>query len=150
MLSTEIKLKPETTFEFRTPCLEFLTFIMTRNGKIARLPRTLRIELNQRLARNEDGATLLDWFNDAPDVKAGKTRSNQKMNFCHLQPASFSPGPPTQRLSLRCHAKVQLPSRGSTGQAWSNRLKPMLALLPISAYPFRWIAFNFCARLPLP
>ena len=42
---------------------------MTRNGKIARLPRSLRDELNRRLAANEDGATLLDWLNAAPDVK---------------------------------------------------------------------------------
>jgi hypothetical protein len=42
---------------------------MTRNGKIARLPRSLRDELNQRLARNEDGTTLLDWLNALPDVK---------------------------------------------------------------------------------
>jgi hypothetical protein len=42
---------------------------MVRNGKIARLPRPLRDELNQRLARNEDGATLLDWLNAAPGVK---------------------------------------------------------------------------------
>jgi len=42
---------------------------MTRNSKIARLPRLLRDQLNQRLARNEDGATLLDWLNAAPAVK---------------------------------------------------------------------------------
>ena len=43
---------------------------MTRNGKIACLPSPLRDELNRRLAHNEDGATLLDWLNAAPDVKA--------------------------------------------------------------------------------
>ena len=43
---------------------------MTRNGKIARLPRPLRDELNRRLSANEDGATLLDWLNAAPDAKA--------------------------------------------------------------------------------
>ena len=42
---------------------------MTRNAKIARLPRPLRDELNQRLAQNEDGAALLDWLNAAPHVK---------------------------------------------------------------------------------
>jgi hypothetical protein len=47
---------------------------MTHNGKIARLPRPLRDELNRRLVRNEDCATLLEWLNDAPDVKVGKTR----------------------------------------------------------------------------
>jgi stress response protein YsnF len=60
---------------------------MTRNGKIARLPRPLRDGLNQRLARNEDGATLLDWLNAAPDVKdllardfAGEPISQQNLH----------------------------------------------------------------------
>jgi hypothetical protein len=43
---------------------------MVRTGKIARLPRPLRDELNRRLSANEDGATLLDWLNVAPDAKA--------------------------------------------------------------------------------
>ena len=42
---------------------------MTHNVKIARLPRPLRDELNQRLAHNEDGTTLLNWLNAAPGVK---------------------------------------------------------------------------------
>jgi len=50
--------------------METLETIMTRNGKIARLPRPLRDELNQRLSANEEGAALLDWLNAAPDVKA--------------------------------------------------------------------------------
>ena len=60
---------------------------MTRNSKIARLPRPLRDGLNQRLARNEDGATLLDWLNAAPDVKdllardfAGEPISQQNLH----------------------------------------------------------------------
>ncbi len=43
---------------------------MARKGKIASLPRPRRDELNRRLARNEDDATLLDWLNAAADVKA--------------------------------------------------------------------------------
>jgi hypothetical protein len=43
---------------------------MQRKGKIARLPHALRAELNRRLANNEDGATLLDWLNAAPEVPA--------------------------------------------------------------------------------
>jgi len=43
---------------------------MPRQGKIARLPLALRTELNLRLADNEDGATLLNWLNASPDVKA--------------------------------------------------------------------------------
>jgi hypothetical protein len=60
---------------------------MVRNGKIARLPRPRRDELNRRLAANEDGATLLDWLNAAPDVKdllardfAGEPVSRQNLH----------------------------------------------------------------------
>ena len=60
---------------------------MTRNGKIARLPRPLRDELNQRLAHNEDGTTLLNWLNAAPGVKdrlardfAGEPVSQQNLH----------------------------------------------------------------------
>jgi hypothetical protein len=44
--------------------------IMLRKGKIARLPRPLRHELNRRLADNEDGGVLLNWLNALPEVKA--------------------------------------------------------------------------------
>ena len=43
--------------------------IMLRKGKIARLPRPMRNELNRRLADNEDGGVLLNWLNAAPEVK---------------------------------------------------------------------------------
>ncbi|MCU0786004.1 MAG: DUF3486 family protein [Verrucomicrobia bacterium] len=43
---------------------------MTRNGKIARLPRELREELNRRLQDGEPGGPLLAWLNALPDVSA--------------------------------------------------------------------------------
>ena len=44
--------------------------LMLRQGKIARLPRPLRNELNRRLADNEDGGVLLNWLNAAPAAAA--------------------------------------------------------------------------------
>jgi hypothetical protein len=41
---------------------------MTRNGKIARLPRTIREELNQRLEDGEPGVRLIEWLNGLPEV----------------------------------------------------------------------------------
>ncbi|MCW5553183.1 MAG: hypothetical protein KIS67_13615 [Verrucomicrobiae bacterium] len=41
---------------------------MTRNGKIARLPRDLRDELNLRLADGQCGKALLAWLNGLPQV----------------------------------------------------------------------------------
>ena len=43
---------------------------MQRNGKIARLPREIRDELNTRLAEGEPGGPLLEWLNGLPTVKA--------------------------------------------------------------------------------
>jgi hypothetical protein len=40
-----------------------------RTGKIARLTHDIRDELNQRMEDGEDGATLLKWLNDLPDVQ---------------------------------------------------------------------------------
>jgi hypothetical protein len=40
-----------------------------RNGKIARLPRSVRHQLNERLERSEPSPQLLDWLNTLPEVK---------------------------------------------------------------------------------
>ena len=42
----------------------------TRNGKIARLPKAIREELNQRLEDGETGTALVDWLNGLPQVQA--------------------------------------------------------------------------------
>jgi hypothetical protein len=42
---------------------------MTRNGKIARLPREVREQLNSRLANGEFGSKLVEWLNGMPEVK---------------------------------------------------------------------------------
>jgi len=43
---------------------------MTRNGKIARLPRAIREELNRRLQDGEQGKRLVAWLNSLPKVQA--------------------------------------------------------------------------------
>jgi len=43
--------------------------IKTRNGKIARLPQSVREELNQRLERSERSPQLLAWLNALPEVQ---------------------------------------------------------------------------------
>jgi hypothetical protein len=47
---------------------------MVRKGKIGRLPREIRDELNRRLSENEDGGALLRWLNDLPAVRGTLTR----------------------------------------------------------------------------
>jgi len=41
----------------------------TRNGKIARLPKKIREELNRRLEEGCTGAKLAEWLNEVPSVK---------------------------------------------------------------------------------
>ena len=40
-----------------------------RNGKIARLPRAVRDELNERLEHSEQSPQLLDWLNALPEAR---------------------------------------------------------------------------------
>ncbi len=42
---------------------------MTGNGKIARLPRSIRDELNRRLDDGEPGVRLVEWLNGQPEVR---------------------------------------------------------------------------------
>jgi len=42
---------------------------MTRNGKIARLPYSVRDTLNRRLHNGEQGAKLVKWLNGLPEVQ---------------------------------------------------------------------------------
>jgi hypothetical protein len=42
----------------------------TRTGKIARLPRSVRDELNRRLDEGEQGKKLIAWLNALPEVQA--------------------------------------------------------------------------------
>src|SRR6185436_17115956 len=43
---------------------------MTRTGKIARLPRDIREELNRRLLNGEQGKRLVAWLNGTAEVRA--------------------------------------------------------------------------------
>ena len=46
---------------------------MTRNGKIARLPRDIRNQLNRRLQDGEPGNRLVEWLNSLPEVKTAQS-----------------------------------------------------------------------------
>src|SRR5207245_5325272 len=41
-----------------------------RRGKIGRLPWALRLEVNQRLVREEPASVILGWLNSLPEVRA--------------------------------------------------------------------------------
>ena len=47
-----------------------MALMKTRNGKIARLPRSIRDELNRRLDNGETEQVILPWLNALPEVQA--------------------------------------------------------------------------------
>jgi hypothetical protein len=59
---------------------------MTRRGKIARLPRGIREELNRRLDNGEEGRRLLVWLNGLPEVREVVDRDfeGQAVSHCNL------------------------------------------------------------------
>jgi len=48
---------------------------LTRNGKIARLPKAVRDELNRRLQDGQLAAPLVAWLNGLPEVQAALTQT---------------------------------------------------------------------------
>jgi hypothetical protein len=69
--------------------------LMARNGKIARLPREIRDELNRRLENGEQGGSLLAWLNALPEVKATLARdfggsAISKQNLCEWRAGGFA------------------------------------------------------------
>jgi len=68
---------------------------MARNGKIARLPRDIREELNRRLQDGEPGGPLLTWLNGLPAVSAVLARefggcAISKQNLCEWRAGGFT------------------------------------------------------------
>lgn len=67
---------------------------MVRNGKIARLPREIRDELNHRLENGEQGSPLLRWLNQLPEVKRLLAQEFDKVeisrqNVCEWRAGGF-------------------------------------------------------------
>ena len=63
----------KTTFTLSTP-----------TGKIARLPRALRDQLNERLDHGQSGPDLLAWLNDHPDAQPVIAESGSPINAQNL------------------------------------------------------------------
>jgi hypothetical protein len=68
---------------------------MARNGKIARLPREVREELNRRLLDGEPGGPLLAWLNGLPSARAVLERefggcAISKQNLCEWRAGGFA------------------------------------------------------------
>jgi len=106
----------------------------TGNGKIARLPRAVREELNRRLDDGEPADTLLPWLNERPEVKqvlakyfAGRPVSPQ--NLSEWRQRGFRAW---QRQRAACESAAALAERGqalgkTTRQPLSDHLARVLA-----------------------
>jgi hypothetical protein len=69
-------------------------YMSARNGKIARLPRPVRDELNRRLECSEESPELLDWLNALPEVQAVLNEHFEgapvtKQNLSHWRQGGF-------------------------------------------------------------
>jgi hypothetical protein len=75
---------------------QFVKFVsMARNGKIARLPREIRDELNRRLQDGEQGGPLLAWLNGLPQVASVLASgfggcAVSKQNLCEWRAGGFA------------------------------------------------------------
>jgi hypothetical protein len=58
-----------------------------RRGKIARLPRPIRDQLNSRLDDGQEAAQILPWLNDLPEVREVLT---QRFNGAPISPQNLS------------------------------------------------------------
>jgi hypothetical protein len=68
---------------------------MARNGKIARLPRDIRDQLNRRLEDGEQGGPLLAWLNALPHVEHVLAKdfggvAISKQNLCEWRAGGFA------------------------------------------------------------
>jgi len=61
--------------------------MVTRNGKIARLPRNTRDELNHRLDEGEPGGRILEWLNALPAVR---TLLDAQFGGCRINEQNLS------------------------------------------------------------
>ena len=67
----------------------------TRTGKIARLPKKIRDELNRRLQNGNLGSEVLAWLNDLPSVRRvlRKQFADQpitEQNLCHWRKGGYA------------------------------------------------------------
>jgi hypothetical protein len=107
---------------------------MTRNGKIARLPRTVRDELNRRLEDGEPGVRLVAWLNAQRQVQtvlqarfAGRPVSQQ--NLTEWKQGGY---PEWQKHQEAVELARELSANadelvGAVGAPLTDKLSPLLA-----------------------
>jgi len=117
---------------------------MPRQGKIARLPRPMRDELNRRLSANEDGASLLNWLNASPAVQAILARDFgsepvTKQNLYEWRNGGFIESQTRQEL-LEQAGELATPAAECDPAGCGNLIGHLVALLAVryAAVLARW------------
>ncbi len=120
---------------------------MIRTGKIARLPREVREELNRRMAAAEPGGSLLRWLNGLPAMQdvlgrefGGKPVSKQ--NLCKWRAGGFAQWQARrdlleqQREMAASVSQLPQPADATDGK-WTDHLANLLAVRYTTAM-MRW------------
>src|SRR6266404_5133310 len=104
---------------------------MTRNGKIARLPDSIREQLNQRLQDGHVGKSLIDWLSHMPEVQsvlqthfAG--RPINAVNLTEWRQGGFRERLALKKLHTGKREKAFLKSSGRPGNPQPSTLNPQL------------------------
>jgi hypothetical protein len=110
---------------------------MTRTGKIARLPRDVRNQLNRRIADGEPGIRLVEWLNGLPDTQRvlandfnGREISEQ--NLTEWKQGGYQDWLARQE-TLAC-ARELAADAGELGEAAEGSLADHLALVLSARY----------------
>jgi hypothetical protein len=118
---------------------------MARNGKIARLPREIRDELNRRLQDSEPGESLLTWLNGLPqvrDILAGNFggRAISKQNLCEWRTGGFAEW--QARQETLAQARELAAEAGEITTATDGRLTDYLATVLAARYASSLAGWN--------
>jgi hypothetical protein len=118
---------------------------MARNGKIARLPRELRDELNRRLQDGQPGGPLLAWLNALPAVQAVLTREFHggrisKQNLCEWRAGGFAEW--QARQETLAQARELAADAGELATVTEGRLTDHLATVLAARYAAALAGWN--------
>lgn len=118
---------------------------MARNGKIARLPRDVRNELNRRLQDGEPGGPLLAWLNGLPQVEHVLARDFggcgiSKQNLSEWRAGGFAEWQAQQELLSQTRELAA--DATELAAATDGRLTDHLAMVLAARYAAMFVGWN--------
>jgi hypothetical protein len=110
---------------------------MTRTGKIARLSREIRTQLNRRLRDGESGRRILEWLNALPEVRALLQRDFDGRDITDQNLYEWKQGGYPEWLAQQealAQAAELAANAGELAQAAPGRMSDHLATVLIARY----------------